>query len=89
MIVLQKYWRRWLALRYVTKLKVDRQRRLDWEKQEEVKKREEKELRIKREFERRMNPKTKEDFDLLYAALESMYSKLSLAAALFIAHRLV
>ena len=78
MIVLQKYWRRWLALRYVTKLKVDRQRRLDWEKQEEVKKREEKELRIKREFERRMNPKTKEDFDLLYAALESMYSKLSL-----------
>ncbi|XP_067933394.1 IQ motif and ubiquitin-like domain-containing protein, partial [Watersipora subatra] len=69
-VILQKYWRRWLATRYVTKLKTDRQRRLDWEKQEEIKKREEKELRIKKEFERRMNPKTKEDFDLLYAALE-------------------
>lgn len=71
MIILQKYWRRWLSTRYVTKLKLDRQKRLDWEKGAEVQKREEKELRIKKEFERRMNPKTKEDFDLLYAALES------------------
>jgi len=58
-------------MKNVTKLKVDRQKRLDWEKQEEIKKREEKEMRIKKEFERRMNPKTKEDFDLLYSALES------------------
>ena len=33
----------------------------------------EKEARIKREFERRMNPRTKEDFDLLYHALESKF----------------
>lgn len=49
-------------------------KRAEWEKQVELQKRQEKELRIKREFERRMNPKTKEDFDLLYAALESVYS---------------
>ena len=60
-------------MKNVTKLKVDRQKRLDWEKQEEIKKREEKEMRIKKEFERRMNPKTKEDFDLLYSALESKF----------------
>lgn len=48
-------------------------KRVEWEKQEELKKRGEKELRIKKEFERRMNPKTKEDFDLLYAALESKF----------------
>jgi len=28
---------------------------------------------MKKEFERRMNPKTKEDFDLLYHTLESEY----------------
>ncbi|MBN3315065.1 IQUB protein, partial [Atractosteus spatula] len=39
-------------------------------KQEEIRKRKEKEDRIKTEFERRMNPQTKEDFDLLYHALE-------------------
>jgi len=39
-----------------------------------LRKRREKEKRIKREFERRMNPKTKEDFDLVYAALESKIS---------------
>lgn len=53
------------------KLKADKQKRLEWEREEEIRKRKEKEDRIKQEFERRMNPKTKEDFDLLYHALES------------------
>jgi len=39
--------------------------------QEEINKRKEKEDRIKKEFERRMNPKSKEDFGLLFRALES------------------
>ena len=38
---------------------------------EAIRKQKEREERIRLEFERRMNPKTKEDFDLLYAALES------------------
>ncbi|KAL3853468.1 hypothetical protein ACJMK2_017004 [Sinanodonta woodiana] len=69
-IIIQKYYRRWLAKCYVQRLKEDKHKRLQWEHQEEIKRRKEKEDRIKKEFERRMNPKTKEDFDLLYHALE-------------------
>ena len=39
--------------------------------QEAMKREREREERRKREFERRMNPRTKEDFELLYHALES------------------
>lgn len=80
-IIIQKYYRRWLAKRYVQKLKEDKKRRMEFEKQEEIRKKKEKADRIKKEFERRMNPKTKEDFDLLYHALESelvsLYQKFS------------
>ena len=69
--MLQKYYRRWLARKYVQKVRLDTERRLEWERQEELRKKNEKEERIRREFERRMNPKTREDFDLLYHALES------------------
>lgn len=72
-IVLQTYWRRWLAKNYVQRLREDRLRRMEWERQEELRKQKERAKRIKREWERRMNPKTKEDFDLLYAHLESEY----------------
>ncbi|XP_052778908.1 IQ and ubiquitin-like domain-containing protein [Mya arenaria] len=69
-IIIQKYYRRWLARRYVQKLKEDKLRRLEFERLEEIRKKKEKADRIKKEFERRMNPKNKEDFDLLYHALE-------------------
>ena len=69
--MLQKYYRRWLARKYVQKVRLDTEHRLEWERQEELRKKNEKEERIRREFERRMNPKTREDFDLLYHALES------------------
>ena len=71
--MLQKYYRRWLARKYVQKVRLDTERRLEWERQEELRKKNEKEERIRREFERRMNPKTREDFDLLYHALESEF----------------
>lgn len=70
-VIIQKYYRRWLAKRYVDKLKDDKRKRLEWERQEELRKKKEKADRIKKEFERRMNPKSREDFDLLYHALES------------------
>ena len=68
---MQRYWRRWLACRLCDRLRAARDRRLEWERAEELRKRKEKEDSIKREFERRMHPKSKEDFDLVYAALES------------------
>ncbi|RXM27850.1 IQ and ubiquitin-like domain-containing protein [Acipenser ruthenus] len=70
-IVIQTYARRWHAMRLVKQLSHDRMVRLDWEKKEELRKKKEKEDRLKREYERRMHPKTKEDFDLLYHALET------------------
>ncbi|XP_068703334.1 IQ motif and ubiquitin-like domain-containing protein [Montipora foliosa] len=69
-IILQTYWRRWLAKNYVQKLREDHKKRLEWERQEELRKQRERAERIKREWERRLNPKTKGDFDLLYAHLE-------------------
>lgn len=69
-IILQTYWRRWLAKNHVQRLREDRLRRMEWERHEELRKQKERAERIKREWARRMNPKTKEDFDLLYAHLE-------------------
>ncbi|XP_071484963.1 IQ motif and ubiquitin-like domain-containing protein [Diadema antillarum] len=69
-IILQSYFRRWQAKNIVVQLKEDLIRRREWERKEEIRKIKEKEERIRREFERRMNPRTKEDFDLLYHALE-------------------
>ena len=70
-IILQKYYRRWLAKRYVKKLKEDKAARLAWEREEEMRKKKEKEDRIKRDYARRINPKTKADFDMLVHCLES------------------
>jgi len=69
-IILQSYWRRWLSTQYVHRLRRDRDLRQEWERVQTEQKEEERAARIRKEFERRMKPKTKEDFDLLYAALE-------------------
>ncbi|NXW83480.1 IQUB protein, partial [Alopecoenas beccarii] len=69
-IVLQKYFRRWLAMNIVQKLREKKKLRLAWEAQEELQKKKEKEKKLRRENERRLNPKTKDDFELLYHALE-------------------
>ncbi|XP_067420083.1 IQ motif and ubiquitin-like domain-containing protein isoform X3 [Emydura macquarii macquarii] len=69
-IILQTNFRRWHAINVVQKLKEEKRLRLEWEAQEELRKKREKEERLRREHERRLNPKTKEDFELLYHALE-------------------
>ncbi|NWV31345.1 IQUB protein, partial [Grantiella picta] len=65
-IVLQKYFRRWHAIRIVQKLKEQKRLRLAWEAQEELCKKREQEEKFRREYEKKLNPKTKEDFELLY-----------------------
>lgn len=45
--------------------------REEWERAELARRQKERDEHAKREFYRRMNPRTKEDFDLLYHALES------------------
>nr|XP_009685640.1 PREDICTED: IQ and ubiquitin-like domain-containing protein isoform X1 [Struthio camelus australis] len=69
-VVLQTYFRRWHAINLVQNLREKKRLRLKWEAQEELNKKREKEEKLRREHERRVNPKTKEDFELLYHALE-------------------
>ena len=70
-ILLQSYWRRWLATCFVNELRRDKRRREAWEREERERRQREREEHARREFNRRMNPRIKEDFDLLYHALES------------------
>ncbi|XP_067855911.1 IQ motif and ubiquitin-like domain-containing protein [Heptranchias perlo] len=69
-IVLQTYFRRWYAKNYVQQLRMQKNKRLQWEQEHELKFKMEKQAYIKKQYERRMNPKTKADFDLLFHALE-------------------
>ncbi|OWK59154.1 IQ and ubiquitin-like domain-containing protein [Lonchura striata] len=69
-IVLQKYFRRWHAVNLVQNLKEQKWLRMAWEAQEELQKKREKEEKLRREYEKKLNPKTNEDFELLYHDLE-------------------
>ncbi|XP_062858594.1 IQ and ubiquitin-like domain-containing protein isoform X4 [Trichomycterus rosablanca] len=69
-ITIQTYTRRWLAQQFMAHLRQERKLRLAWMEEEERRKVEEKEKQIKAEYYRRMNPEKKEDFSLLYNALE-------------------
>ncbi|XP_032726149.1 IQ and ubiquitin-like domain-containing protein isoform X2 [Lontra canadensis] len=69
-IVLQTYYRQWHAKVVVENLKRQKMLRFKWEAEEEVRKTQEKEEWIKLDYYRRHNPQTKEDFELLYNALE-------------------
>ncbi|XP_061323574.1 IQ and ubiquitin-like domain-containing protein isoform X3 [Pezoporus flaviventris] len=69
-IVLQRDFRRWHATNIVQKLGEEKRLRLEWEAQEEIRRKKEKEEKLRREHKRRLNPKTKGDFELLYHALE-------------------
>ncbi|XP_029872007.1 IQ and ubiquitin-like domain-containing protein isoform X3 [Aquila chrysaetos chrysaetos] len=69
-IVLQTYFRRWHAINVVQNLRERKRLRLAWEAQEELRRKKEKEEKLRKEHERRLNPKTNDDFELLYHALE-------------------
>ncbi|XP_006149270.1 IQ and ubiquitin-like domain-containing protein [Tupaia chinensis] len=69
-IVIQTYYRQWHAKVYVESLRQQKRLRLEWEAQEELRKKREKEEWMKMDYYRRHNPKTNEDFELLYNALE-------------------
>ncbi|XP_072611253.1 IQ motif and ubiquitin-like domain-containing protein isoform X4 [Vulpes vulpes] len=69
-IVLQTYYRQWHAKVVVKDLKRQKMLRLKWEAEEELRKIREKEEWIKLDYYRRHNPQTKEDFEVLYNALE-------------------
>ncbi|KAI9547448.1 hypothetical protein NQZ68_016997, partial [Dissostichus eleginoides] len=74
-VVLQTFARRWLALQEVQRLRRDRDRRLVWLELQERKRREEKEEQLKDRRRRWVNPQRREDFNLLYHALEKWRSE--------------
>ncbi|XP_070322447.1 IQ motif and ubiquitin-like domain-containing protein isoform X2 [Odocoileus virginianus] len=69
-IVIQTYCRRWHAKVVVEDLRRQKMFRLQWEAEEEHRKIREKEEWMKLDYYRRHNPQTKEEFELLYNALE-------------------
>ncbi|XP_034542639.1 IQ and ubiquitin-like domain-containing protein [Notolabrus celidotus] len=69
-IRLQSFVRRWLAQQEVDRLRSDRDRRLAWLELQEKKRNEEKEDQLRDRRCRWMNPQRREDFNLLFQALE-------------------
>lgn len=64
-ICLQSHVRRWLAQEKVEQMRKERLRRLAWFQLQEKNHKEE-------QLRRRLNPQSRQDYDLLYSALESM-----------------
>ncbi|KAM8751672.1 IQ motif and ubiquitin-like domain-containing protein isoform 1-T1 [Acanthopagrus schlegelii] len=69
-IRLQAFARRWLAQQEVDQVRRERDRRLAWLEMQERRRREEKEEQLRDRRQRWMNPQRREDFNLLYHALE-------------------
>lgn len=69
-IVIQKYFRRWLAKKKFNRLKTAFDDRLRWEKEKENERIRDIENRRQIDINRRLNPRTKDDFEILYSALE-------------------
>ncbi|XP_037375416.1 IQ and ubiquitin-like domain-containing protein [Talpa occidentalis] len=69
-IIIQTYYRQWHAKRMVENIRRQKMLRLKWEAEEEERKKREKEELMQMDYYRRHNPQTKEDFELLYNALE-------------------
>jgi len=70
-VIIQCHARGMFARKRARQLRKDRDDRLEFLAKEQEKKRLEAELRHKREIERRMHPRTYEDFAVLYAELEA------------------
>ncbi|XP_056291668.1 IQ and ubiquitin-like domain-containing protein [Pseudoliparis swirei] len=69
-ICLQSFARRWLARQEVDSMRTDRDRRLAWLEMQERSRTEEKKEQLRDRRRRWMNPQRREDFNLLYHALE-------------------
>ncbi|XP_014673283.1 PREDICTED: IQ and ubiquitin-like domain-containing protein isoform X2 [Priapulus caudatus] len=70
-IIIQKYFRRMTARRKVEGMRRDRDFSVEWDKGETRRKEQEKQERLQQEYERRVHPGKKSDFDLIFSALES------------------
>ena len=71
-IIIQSQFRRMQAQKLFRQLQSDAEARIKWQRDEELKRQRKKEEEIRRLMDRISNPRTKKDFHLVYAMLESM-----------------
>ena len=69
-IILQKNFRRWQAKRRFAALKKAYEARVKWEREQELERKRSIEQRREWDLQRRMQPRTRDDFEVVYAALE-------------------
>ncbi len=69
-IIIQKYFRSWQAKNRFFQLKAAYEARIAWEKQKELDRIKFIEQRRQDDINRRLNPRSKDDFEIIYAALE-------------------
>merc|ERR1712167_152512 len=69
-IKLQSFYRKWQAMQLVDGIRRDRETRMLFEREQFENRRLAKEQRMQTELERRLNPKTRADFEMLFTALE-------------------
>ena len=69
-VIIQKYYRRWLAKRRFSQIKTGYDEKIRYEKMKEMQRISEIEERRQMDIQRRLNPRTKDDFEILYSALE-------------------
>lgn len=69
-IKLQSYYRRWQATLLVDGIRRDKFTRIEFERSQFEERARAKEARLKRELERRLNPRSRADFEMLFTALE-------------------
>lgn len=70
-VIIQKYFRRWLAKRDVNILREAFHERVRYELEMKQKQEEERKNRYQHDLDRRLHPRSKDDFDVLYSVLES------------------
>eukprot|EP00117_Sycon_ciliatum_P050245 scpid45024/ scgid2156/ IQ and ubiquitin-like domain-containing protein len=70
-LVIQRAYRVWKQRRYLASLKKDKEEYDRWIQEDIVRREQVREDRLTEHYERTLHPKTKEDFDRLYASLEA------------------
>jgi len=71
-VLVQKYYRRMLSKCHAERLRVRAKCQLEAEEARRVMKAVEGERRLQRDFQRRLNPRSKDDFALLFNAMEGL-----------------
>ncbi|XP_022248708.1 IQ and ubiquitin-like domain-containing protein [Limulus polyphemus] len=69
-VLIQKYWRRWIARRFVRELREALQKKKKWEEDQKLMHQRMLDQALEDEYRRKLNPRRKTDFELLFSALD-------------------